>query len=119
MTSLGFDAAGRSQWCANLLKTGAPRASHLPLTGPLGGQSGYVDAAGGWQLSSSSSAARVRRGSDTDVEFEDIAYGSVREHWRLRLDGAKWEWTIRQTWQQETEVADAFTPGLFFSAQSP
>lgn len=118
VTSLGFDATGGSCWCANLLKTGAPRASHLPLTGPSGGQSGYVDAAGGWQLSSASPAATARVINETEVEIDGINYGRVLEHWRLRLDGATLEWTIRQTWRQETVVADAFTPGLFFSAQA-
>ena len=118
VTSLRFDAAGRSRWCANLLKTGAPRASHLPLTGPCGGQSGYVDAAGGWQLSSAAAAPSVRVISEMEVELDGIEYGKVQEQWRLRLHGAKLEWTIRQTWVQETVVADAFIPGWFFSAQA-
>ena len=118
MTSLGFDAAGQSRWCANLLKTAAPRASHLPLMEPCGGQSGYVDDTGRWHLSSLSKAAQVRRVGDAEVAMEEIAYGSVREQWRFRVDGAKLEWTIRQTWSRETNVVDGFTPGLFFSAQS-
>ena len=119
LTSLGFDATGSSRWCANLLKTGRPRASHLPLTGPCGGQSGYVDEAGGWQLSSTSLPAVVGKSSETEVELEGINYGAVQEQWRLRVEGPRLVWTVRQTWQQATVVADAFTPGLFFSAQTP
>jgi hypothetical protein len=118
VTSLGFDASGGSRWCANLLKTGAPRASHLPLTGPTGAQTGYVDADGRWQLSSSSPAAKVRTLSAREVEIEGIGYGEVQESWRLRLAGEKLEWSIRQTWRRETVVVDAFAPGLFFSAQA-
>ena len=118
LTSLGFDATGAARWCANLLKTGAPRASHLPLTGPRGGQSGYVEVAGQWQLSSGAPPASARVVSEAEVELDGIAFGQVQEHWRLRLDGAKLEWTIRQTWRRETVVVDAFTPGLFFSAQA-
>ena len=119
LASLGFDATGSSRWCANLLKTGAPRASHLPLTGPCGAQSGYVDAAGGWWLSSASTPATVRASSETEVEIAGIGYGQVEEQWKLKIDGPKLTWTVRQTWQQATVVADAFTPGLFFSAQTP
>ncbi len=79
LTSLGFDAAGASRWCANLLKTGVPRAAQLPLPGLCGGQSGYVDAAGGWQLSSASAPATVRVVSETEVEIDGIGYGSVQE----------------------------------------
>jgi hypothetical protein len=118
LVSLGFDATGGSHWCANLLKTGAPRGSHLPLTGPRGGQSGYVDSAGRWQMSSASAPATGRAISETEVEITGIGYGSVQEQWNLRLEGAKLTWTVRQTWWQETVVADAFTPGLFFSAQA-
>ena len=119
LASLGFDAMGASRWGANLLKTDTPRASHLPLTGPCGGQSGHVDAAGSWQLSSSSVPAVMRVISGTEVEIDGIHYGAVTERWHLRLDGPKLVWTIRQTWREETEVADAFSPGLFFSAQTP
>lgn len=119
LVSLGFDATGASHWCANLLKTGAPRASHLPLTLPVGGQCGYVNAAGKWELSSASARAAVRVISGTEVEIEGINYGAVREQWRLRLNGAQLTWNVRQTWQEETMVTDAFTPGLFFSAQTP
>ena len=107
LTSLGFDATGSSRWCANLLKTGRPRASHLPLTGPCGGQSGYVDEAGGWQLSSTSLPAVVGKSSETEVELEGINYGAVQEQWRLRVEGPRLVWTVRQTWQQATVVADA------------
>ena len=119
LTSLAFDATGASRWGSNLLKTGAPRSSHLPLTGPGGGQSGYADTAGNWQLSSASASASVGNGSGTAVEMGGIRYGAVEEQWKFHLDGPKLTWTIRQEWQQETEVADAFTPGLFFSAQTP
>src|SRR6185295_20219442 len=96
LTSLGFDATGQSRWCANLLKTRAPRASHLPLTIPCHAQSGYVDAGGTWQLSASGRAPLPRVASESEVEIDEIAYGNVREHWKLRLEGAKLEWTIRQ-----------------------
>ncbi len=119
VASLGFDGTGSSHWCANLLKTGAPRSSHLPLTGPCGGQSGYVDAAGAWLMSSAGARGQIRAVSATEVEVEGIAYGAVREQWKLRLDGAKLTWTVRQTWREETAVSDAFSPGLFFSAQTP
>ena len=118
LVSLGFDATGGSKWCANLLKTGVPRAAQLPLPGPCGGQSGYVEAAGHWRMSSNSRPARVRAISDTEAALEGIDYGAVAEQWKLRLDGAKLVWKISQTWREETVVADAFLPGLFFSAQS-
>ena len=118
LAALGFDAHGGSRWCANFLKTGAPCSSHLPLTGPTGGQSGYVDAAGDWWLSSSSTPAKFGAISETEAVLDDIDYGDVVEQWRLRLDGPKLEWTIRQTWRRETVVADAFAPGLFFAAQA-
>ncbi len=119
LIALGFDGTGTSRWCANLLKTAAPRSSHLPLTGPCGGQSGYVDGAGNWQLSSASAPPAVGPGSGTEVEMGGIRYGAVEERWQLRLAGPKLTWTIRQEWQRETVVADAFAPGLFFSAQTP
>ncbi len=119
LVSLAFDATGNSRWGTNLLKTGAPRASHLPLTGPCGGQSGYVDANGNWQLSSASRAASVPKSHELEMELDGVTYGPVEEQWRLRIDGAKLTWTVRQTWRQDTVVVDAFTPGLFFSAQTP
>lgn len=118
LTALAFDAAGQSQWCPNLLKTSAP-VSHLSLTGPTGAQSAYVDAAGTWQLSSSAPAARVNAVSESEVEIAGIDYGHVSERWRLRLDGPRLTWTITQTWREETVVADALAPGLFFSGQVP
>jgi hypothetical protein len=118
VTSLGFDATGNSRWCANLLKTGGPSASHLPLTGPIGGQSGYVDATGSWRLSSASTTAKARAVSATEVAIDGIAYGEAQESWTLRLDGTKLEWTVRQAWRSETVLVDAFVPGLFFSAQA-
>lgn len=117
LSALAFDAAGQSHWCANLLKTGGPRVSHLPLTGPTGGQSGYVDAAGIWRLSSTAPSPRVMAASETAVELVGIDYGRVSERWRLTLDGPRLEWAITQTWREEADVADAFAPGLFFSAQ--
>lgn len=119
LTTLAFDAQGQSAWCANLLKTGAPVSSHLPLTGPVGAQSGYVDAAGTWHLSSAATGARVSAASGTEVAVADIDYGRVSERWRLRLDGPRLEWTVTQTWREETAVADAFAPGLFFAGQVP
>jgi hypothetical protein len=118
LAALGFDARGESRWCANLLKTSAPSSSHLPLTGPTGGQSGYVDAAGGWWVSSASGPAEVGAVSETEAALDGIGYGDVVEQWRLRLDGAKMEWTIRQTWLAETVLTDGFAPGLFFAAQA-
>ena len=118
VTSLRFDATGSSRWCANLLKTSAPRSSHLALTAPTGAQSSYVDSTGAWWCSASA-AARVRAVGTNDVEVDGVAYGAVTERWRLRIDGAKFEWTIMQTWQQSVTIADALTPGLFFAGQTP
>ena len=118
LVSLRFDARGGSRWCENLLKTGIPRSVRHPLALPWGGQSGYVDAAGRWHLSSSGPAPRVLAVSDAEREIDGVRYGAVREHWRLRLDGPRLEWTVGQEWLAETELADAFTPGLFFSARA-
>ncbi len=118
LVSLRFDARGDSRWCGNLLKTGTVRSSRHPLALPWGGQSGYVDTAGQWHLSSSAPAPRVSDASETAMELGDVRYGAVRERWRLRLDGPRLEWTVEQAWLAETELADAFTPGLFFSARA-
>ena len=118
LASLRFDATGGSQWCPNLLKTGAPRASHLRLTGPTGGLTGYVDAAGAWHLSGTAAAAASLQMSETAAVIGDVRYGSVSEQWSLQLDGPKFEWAVTQTWHETVDVADAFSPGLFFSAQA-
>jgi len=118
VTSLRFDATGGSNWCANLLKTGAPRASHLRLTGPTGGQTGYVDAAGAWHLSGTAVAAKTERVGEAEAVIEGGRYGSVTERWRLRLDGPRLEWEVTQTWRETVDLTDAFSPGLFFSAQA-
>lgn len=119
VAELRFDARGEGRWCANLLKTGAPRSSHLPLTGPVGAQSVYVDAAGNWRRSGESALARVSDArSETEIELREIEFGAVRETWRLRLDGARLTWAIRQEWKETVEVVDALTPGLFFAAEA-
>lgn len=119
IAALQFDARGEGKWGANLLKTSAPRSSHLPLTGPVGGQSVYVDAGGIWRRSGESALARVSAGrSATEIELREIEFGAVRERWRLRLDGARFTWTVAQEWMKETAVADALTPGLFFAAEA-
>ncbi|QYM78477.1 hypothetical protein K0B96_14405 [Horticoccus luteus] len=119
VAELQFDAWGEGKWCANLLKTGAPRSSHLPLTGPVGAQSVYVDASGNWRRSGESLLARLSAGrTATEVTLGEIEFGAVRETWRLRLDGARLTWTIRQEWKETVEVADALTPGLFFAAEA-
>src|SRR5665213_438894 len=118
VVSLGFDAAGRSQWCANLLKTGSPAKPPHPIATVCGAQSGYFDRGGGLHLSSSSSGRLSLREGNSELAIDEIEYGHVRETWRLRLDGPKFTWTVEQTWLARTEIADAFAPGLFFSAHA-
>ena len=48
-----------------------------------------------------------------------MAFGNVLERWRLLIDGPRFEWRIAQTWREAVEVADALTPGVFFSGQTP
>jgi len=118
IVSLGFDAAGGSNWCANLLKTGSAAKPAHPIATVCGAQSGYFDTAGTMHLSSSNPGAQQRKTGEAETEIREIAYGNVREVWRLRLEGRKLEWTIEQTWLAETTIDDAFAPGLFFSAHA-
>lgn len=117
IVALRFDARGESGWCRNLLKTGAPRRSHLPLTGPTGAQTGYVDADGRWHLSSSARGIFRPGAGATELALDGVGYGHVTERWQLRLDGPRLEWGITQTWTTPAVVTDALTPGLFFAAQ--
>jgi hypothetical protein len=118
VVSLGFDATGGSRWCPNLLKTGSAAKPAHPIATVCGAQSGYFDTAGSMHLSSSSPGGHRLRKGETEFEIGEIGYGNVRETWRLRLDGRRLEWTIEQTWLADTELADAFLPGLFFSAHA-
>jgi hypothetical protein len=52
------------------------------------------------------------------VEVSGVGCGNARETWRLSLEGPRLSWTVEQTWLAETAVADAFAPGLFFSAHA-
>ncbi|MDB6092713.1 MAG: hypothetical protein JWM32_275 [Verrucomicrobia bacterium] len=117
--SLRFDAAGGSGWCPNLLKTSAPRSSHLALTAPTGAQTAYVDASGQWHLSATGGLQGMVGSSATEIEVDGIEYGAVSERWRVRIDGPKLTWTVSQVWREQTKVADALTPGVFFSGQTP
>jgi len=118
VVALGFDAAGRSNWCANLLKTASAAKPPHPIATVSGAQSGYFDAAGGMHLSSSHAGGDRLAAGETQLEIRGIHYGNVRESWRLRLEGRRLEWTIEQTWLADTAVADAFAPGLFFAAHA-
>ncbi len=117
LSSLRFDATGASRWCANLLKTGSSNQPRHPVATVTGAQSGYFDAAGQLWLSGSAELPPVVSPGSTELTVGPFAFGGVREIWRLKLDGAKFEWIIEQTWLAETELADAFMPGLFFAAQ--
>jgi len=119
LNSLRFDAGGTGHWCANLLKTGSPRSPRHPIATVCGAQTGYFDASGGMHLSSSCRSGRARDLAGTALEVDSIEFGNVRERWILRLDGRRLEWTIEQSWLADTELADAFIPGLFFSAHAP
>ena len=118
VVSLGFDASGRSQWCANLLKTGLAARPPHPIATVCGAQSGYFDRGGALHLSSSSPGQRQPQKAETEGEVRGIEYGHARESWRLRLEGPKLTWMVEQTWLARTEIADAFAPGLFFSAHA-
>ena len=118
VVSLRFDADGRSRWCENLLKTGVPRSGRHPLAQGGGAQTGYVDGAGRWHLSSAAPDGRLAEASATSLQLAEIVYGAVCETWTLRLDRAKFEWCVTQAWREDAEVADAFVPGLFFGARS-
>jgi hypothetical protein len=117
LSSLRFDAMGGSQWCANLLKTGSTKNPRHPVATITGAQSGYFDAAGQLFLSSSAAPVSIVRDGETGVTVGPFHFGAVRETWRLGLDGPKLEWIIEQTWLADTELGDAFMPGLFFAAQ--
>ncbi|MCC6580151.1 MAG: hypothetical protein IT440_06885 [Phycisphaeraceae bacterium] len=113
---LGFDATGQGRWCDNLLKTGLPKAAGDPLVKLCGGQTGYFTSPETLYHSSSSLACSVQS-SGQELAITGIAYGQVRESWRIKLEGDALIWTVDQHWQADTDVADSFTPGLFFTAR--
>ncbi len=115
--SLRFDAAGNGQFCDNLLKTGSPKSIPNAIAQVCGALSGYFDPHGGLFLSQTAPCPRLGRPNEREVLVEDIFYGNVREQWRIRLDGDSLIWKVAQEWDRDTELADAFFPGLFFAAR--
>ena len=117
VVSLGFDAAGRSAWCPNLLKTGSPAKPRHPIATGCGAQTGYFDNSGSMHLSGSSACAVVGAG-EARMEITGIEFGRVRESWILALDGPRFTWTIHREWREGVTVTDTLAPALFFAAHA-